>query len=71
MPWDVGLVAKALTPIIEWVFGAEGMAQWQKQRLMKQRDETAQEMLKHARTQDDWDAFRAYVADTERLSRNP
>lgn len=71
MAGSVGLIAKALTPVIEWVFGEEGMAQWRKQRLMKERDETAQEMLKHARTSEDWAALRAYTDESLRLSREP
>lgn len=70
MPGDVGLVAKALTPIIEWVLGPDGLEQLTKKRLMDRRDQQAQEMLKHARTQEDWDALRDFVAESKRLSVN-
>lgn len=71
MPGDVGLVAKLVDSVFTWFVGEDGYAAMKKERLMKQRDEIAQGMLKHATTQQDWDALRAYADESERLSREP
>lgn len=70
-PGDVGLVAKLLDSLLTWAVGEGGIAALRKDRLMKERDRTAQEMLKHARTSEDWAALRAYADESERLSREP
>ena len=71
MPGDVGLVAKFLTPAMEWLFSKEGLSQWQKVHMMRKRAKTVQEMMRNARDKKDWDAVHAYIAESERLSVEP
>lgn len=64
----VGWGLKLADTIASWVLSEDGMRSYQKKRLMKERDETAQEMFKNARTKQDWDALRNYVDESIRLS---
>lgn len=64
----VGWGLKLADTIASWVLSEDGMRSYQKKRLMKERDETAQEMFKNARTKADWDALRDYVDESVRLS---
>lgn len=64
----VGWGLKLADTIASWVLSEDGMRSYQKKRLMKERDETAQEMFKNARTKQDWAALRDYVDESIRLS---
>ncbi len=64
----VGWGLKLADTIASWVLSEDGMRSYQKKRLMKERDETAQKMFKNARTKADWDALRDYVDESVRLS---
>lgn len=64
----VGWGLKLADTIASWVLSEDGMRSYQKKRLMKERDETAQEMFKNARTKEDWAALRDYVDESIRLS---
>lgn len=64
----LGWGLKLADTIASWVLSEDGMRSYQKKRLMKERDATAQEMFKNARTKQDWDALRDYVDESIRLS---
>lgn len=71
MTGTVGWGLKLLDTVASWVLSEDGMRSYQRRRLMKERDDKAQEMLANARTQEDWDALRNYVAESVRLSNEP
>ena len=64
----VGWGLKLADTIASWVLSEDGMRSYQKKRLRKEQDATAQEMFKNARTKQDWDALRNYVDESIRLS---
>jgi len=71
MPGTVGWGLKLADTVASWVLSEDGLKSFQKKRLMKKRDEVAQEMLKNARTKDDWAALRDYADESVRLSNEP
>lgn len=71
MPGTVGLGLKLADTIAGWVLSEDGLKSFQKKRLMKKRDDIAQEMFTNARTKEDWAALRDYVDESVRLSNEP
>ena len=67
MPGDVGPVFSFMEKVFVWAVGEDGYATLKKKRMLKQRNAIAQGMLANARTQQDWDALRAFNDDTLRM----
>lgn len=67
MPSELGAVARALEPIVRWLFAAEGYAAWRHRRQLR----ALQQAARAALAARDWARLRELVAELERLSRAP